>query len=861
MLDWLRRRRRAGSAELPAARLGRHYRCLREVLAANSDAVELITALESDLLLLPPTDPQIPARVERLLARTEELVAALDELAEGRYAGLGAALGVIRQEIDKALAGSHRGGPAPLSYPLADLDRTTGAVVGGKAANLAGLRNAGLPVPDGFALGTAAYQLLCRENGLNEEIRAALAGLDPDDGAALEAASRRLREGVLAARVPTAVAEAIRANVRRIFRRASDTFAVRSSAVGEDSAMTFAGLFDSRVNVPEEELSRAYLEVCASRFNARAIYYRLSAGVAEVDSPMAVLFLRAVEPRTSGVVYTRDPADPKADELLVTAAWGGCFTGAAAGDSFRVARSKPHVVTGRRLTAKATRVVLPPGGGLAEEAVPPDLVHQGCLRDAELEGLATLALRAEEWFESPQDIEFVVDGAGSLWLLQSRPLQVGTEPTRPRSRPAKVEPLLQGGITIFPGQVSGPACVAEDARDLASVPDGAIVVLRHTSPECVKFLARAGGLVVDFGNPTGHVAALVREFRVPCLFEVADATRSVRDGDPLSLDAAGRRVYPGTVFASGEPASRRERRARQPNPLAERITSLHLLDPKAWAFRPTHCRSIHDVVRFAHEKAIESVFHVGDSEVEQQGGAICMLESEVPIDFFVLDLGGGIAPEAEGRTRLRPDQIRSIPFRALWRGMSHPDVSWAGREYVSFSGFASVVARAVTDRATESRELGARSYVAIGADYVNLNSRLAYHYAMVDACVADHQGANFVNFRFKGGGADPFRKNLRARFLEECLRHHDFAVDVRHDLVTAWLRRLPRPAMEERLDVLGRLMACSRQLDMFMANESTMRWFVAQFLKGNYRFRVEDGAEPELGGAGVGDDAHARRDG
>jgi pyruvate,water dikinase len=197
-----------------------------------------------------------------------------------------------------------------------------------------------------------------------------------------------------------------------------------------------------------------------------------------------------------------------------------------------------------------------------------------------------------------------------------------------------------------------------------------------------------------------------------------------------------------------------------------------------------------------------------------------------------LDLGGGLAEETKAAKTVRPEDIRSVPFMALWRGMSHPEVSWSGQTSVSLVGFALGVARAITDRANETREPGARSYVAIAENYVNFNLRLAHHYAMVDARIDEQQSSNSVNFRFKGGGAEPYREHLRARFLQECLRHYDFAVDVRHDLVNAWIRRFPRDATEERLDMLGRLMACSRQLDMYMADEASMRGYVNKFLAG-----------------------------
>jgi pyruvate,water dikinase len=857
MLEWLYGRARARQPREPAAeRLARRYGQLRAALAANNDALELITELENDLALLPVRDPQVRERVTRLLERSADLVTALDQLSESRFGDLATVLGAIGHEVADLLASAAAEEVGAVSCALAEVGDGERGLVGCKAANLARLQCAGFPVPDGFVLTTTAYHQLASASGLVERLRRELRRLDVNDLETLERVAGELRDLVTTAPLPTAIEASIQAQLRRLMCRSSEAFAVRSSAAGEDGDLTYAGQFDSRINVPQEQLVSAYRQVCASRFNARAICYRLDAGVAEIDGPMAVLFLRMIDARSSGVIYSRDPSDPSSDAVLVTSSWGAGFTGASAGDRFLLSRHRQHPILARQVGLKTSQTVLVPAGGTCEEAVPTALAAAPSVADAELEDLAALALRLERVFGTPQDVEWAIDRAGRVWVLQARPLRLATDRVR-TLRPPRVAPLLSGGITIYPGRVSGPVHVADGARDLARVPDGAVAVLRHTCPECVKFLSRIGGLVVDFGNPAGHAAALIREFRVPALFDAGEATQRLTAGAVVSLDAAARRVYPGQLFA-GEAAGRHHLRPRRAaHPLGERVTSLRLLDPKAWRFRPASCRSVHDVVRFAHEKAIEMVFSLGDDEFEGGGAGIKVLESTVPIDLHVLDLGGGLLPEARDLPRVRPEHICSTPFRALWRGVSHPEVSWAGRDYVSLSGFASVVARAMTDRATESRELGARSYVAIGADYVNLNSRLAYHYALVDACVGGQQSSNFVNFRFKGGGADPYRKHLRARFIEECLRQWGYSVDVRQDLVNAWLKRYPREATEERLDVVGRLMACSRQLDMFMASEATMRWYVAQFMSGNYRFRVTDDAPDEIAARGT---APTRRD-
>ena len=166
--------------------------------------------------------------------------------------------------------------------------------------------------------------------------------------------------------------------------------------------------------------------------------------------------------------------------------------------------------------------------------------------------------------------------------------------------------------------------------------------------------------------------------------------------------------------------------------------------------------------------------------------------------------------------------------------MTRPGVSWAGRTQISLGGFASVLASSMSDARASVRDVGGRNYLMVAPDYVNLNARLAYHFAMVDAFVSPVPENNFVNFRFRGGAAGEERRDLRARFLSEVLLRSGFGVDRRGDLVTAWLRRYPRGPSEEALATLGALMGCARQLDMLMHDESSVRHFVERFTAGDY---------------------------
>jgi pyruvate,water dikinase len=346
------------------------------------------------------------------------------------------------------------------------------------------------------------------------------------------------------------------------------------------------------------------------------------------------------------------------------------------------------------------------------------------------------------------------------------------------------------------------------------------------------------GVVAEQGNPAGHAAALAREFAVPTLFGVPEAEARLGACHALSLDATQRLVFEGALWPEVRERVRSRIRhlpgRRRANPLHDRVLALNLTNPQAVTFRASACRSVHDIVRFTHEKAVAAMFDVGD-EVDRQGQRrVYRLESEVPLQLAVLDLGAALPPTEQERRTVRPEEIASPPFQALWRGMTRPGLSWAGRTQIGVGGFLSVMASSMASAPGTMRELGACNYLMVAPDYVNLNARLAYHFAMVDAFVSPVPENNFVNFRFRGGGAAHERRDLRARFLAEVLLRSGFGVDRRGDLVTAWLRRYPRDASEAGLATLGALMACARQLDMLMDDESAVQEFAGRFLTGDY---------------------------
>ena len=211
------------------------------------------------------------------------------------------------------------------------------------------------------------------------------------------------------------------------------------------------------------------------------------------------------------------------------------------------------------------------------------------------------------------------------------------------------------------------------------------------------------------------------------------------------------------------------------------------------------------------------------------------------MDLYVLDLGGGLRMERPEAAAVTPPEIVSRPFQSLWRGFMHPGVTWTRAMPATLSDMASVLGRALSPQGGETRGMLDRSYLLVADEYVNMNSRLAFHFALVDACLSDIATQNYISFRFAGGGATRSRRSLRALFIEACLHEFGFRVERRGDLVNAWLKKTPHQETDAKLDILGRLMASTCQLDMYMTSHAAMEWYVRQFLDGNYSFQVTQG--------------------
>ncbi len=617
--------------------------------------------------------------------------------------------------------------------------------------------------------------------------------------------------------------------------------------MGEDvEGAAFAGQYRSILNVGRSSLTMAVKEVMASKYSMQAMAYRNNRGLKDEDVAMSVGCIEMIDPRAAGVAYSRSPVNVRDDNVSIYSVWGlpkAVVDGSTETDEFTVCRTPSLHVTESKVADKCERYVCDAEEGVCRMDSFDSCRHDPSLTQEQAVMVADVAVRIEEHFGPPQDIEWAVTEDGEFYLLQCRPLMLiedGLDHSADNTDLPKA--LLSGGRTASPGVGMGIIHHVRKSADKLSFPDGGVMVLKQALPSRAALLDKCSAVVTEQGGMAGHLANVAREFGVPALFGVKDALEKLEEGQLVTVDADGHAVYSGTVeslltekprkrLMKGSPVQASLRKA------ARHIVRLNLTDPDSPDFRPSKCKTYHDIMRFCHEMAVREMFGFGISH-EYIKAASRQLICNVPKQFWVLDLGNGVSPEGDINPKcVFMEHVESIPMRALWAGMQA--VPWDGPPAIHGKGLMSVMFEATMNPnlnvAAPSR-YSQKNYFMISKNYCCLQSRFGFHFCGVEALVGERTSENYASFQFKGGAANPQRRILRAKFIGSILEELDFRVRIREDNMNARLEGLTREDMEYHLKILGYLITHTRQLDMIMTSPAQVEKYRQRFFEDFKKF-------------------------
>jgi pyruvate,water dikinase len=311
------------------------------------------------------------------------------------------------------------------------------------------------------------------------------------------------------------------------------------------------------------------------------------------------------------------------------------------------------------------------------------------------------------------------------------------------------------------------------------------------------------------------------------------ATKLLKTGDEITLDAGNMTVYRGTVreldhFELTEQEVFEETyEYRLLKRLLRRISRLNLIDPHTDDFKPANCRTYHDITRYIHQKAVEKLIDLSENHQKYHDKMPKRLQSGIPLGLLVIDIENGTSVPQAARSVTVGD-IRSLPLKALLEGLSEPGMWATSPAPVDLSSFMSSVTRTFS-APMAGPEQADRNLVVISKEYMNLNLKLGYHFNIIDAFIGDEINDNYIYFRFLGGVTDTVRRSRRAKFIGEVLEHFDFRVELHGDLVVGRLKKSSKERMYCTMKVLGGLIGYTRQLDVSMGSEEQIARFHSDF--------------------------------
>jgi len=783
------------------------YEAFKRLLEDDRRCHELIADFQDLFFKKEPTEwTQVIALYERL---SEAVGAVVNELSliSGRNA---TDLSAYYKKFDSYIRfllqpESHPAEP-PYTVCMGD-PRIKTQLAGNKGKNLTEIyQNFDCSVPAGFIVTTNSWNVLVEYSKLRPEINSHLLALDPENIQSLHTISETLVSLIMGAKIPPEVDRAIIKASRELIdglgSKEKTRFAVRSSAANEDGRNSFAGQYKSILDVDPLYIHDSYLQVLASKYSPKALLYRITAGISDSEASMAVLIVEMIQAKAAGVIYTTDPDGKEPDTLFIHSVSGG-------GEKLVSGIAQPSL---NRFNKK---------NPTAESAQDPN----SPINLNEARELARLAIDLETYFGTPQDIEWVIKDSDPI-ILQSRPLRaspaVKNDNSSKRDSSRDLPLLYHGGITAARGSGSGPAYFLSTDQAPTHPPTGAVLIVETIPPSLILFLPRCSGVISVRGSTASHFSTICRELEIPLIVAAAGIKQKISPGEQLTVDADYQNVYQGKdescIPLSGASPNRENRPYfRRIRTILDFITPLNILDPEANSFSPESCRSLHDIVRFAHETGVRAMFAIGKSGSRRRYRK--QLITALPFDLYLINVDNNSRNSQTSDDTVSIDQVDSTPFQALWQGISHPSITWGEHVYYNWKEYDSA---AMTDGFAFKDKTESASYAVCGHDYLNLNIRFGYHFTVVDTLCSENSAQNYCLIRFAGGGGTAEGRYFRLKYLEEILRRIGFQVTSKTDLLDARLEALPVDQMTQRLFTLGRMLGTSKLMDMVLKDDESV---------------------------------------
>ena len=447
---------------------------------------------------------------------------------------------------------------------LNEVDKSMIEIVGGKAANLGEMIKIGIPVPPGFVITADAFRYFIEKTGIVNEIYKILKEViksgKPEE---YEEASKRIRKLIEETPIPKELENAIKEAYRRLCNELGIkdvAVAIRSSATAEDiPEASFAGQQETYLNVKGEDNVIYYVKkVWSSLYTARAISYRDAKGIPHEKTAMSVVIQKLINSRSAGVMFTLHPVTGDRDKIVIESVWGlgeGIVSGKITPDEIVIDKNTLDIIE-KKTSTKKIAIVRDEVGLTKEIELPEDKANALSINDDEAKLLAEYAIKLEQHYNHPLDIEWAIDSdlpfPKNVFIVQARYETVWSRKTEARTEVKKVSTkeakVVAKGLPASPGIASGRVRICltvEEAK--AKMKPGDILVTKMTDPDWVPYMRIAAAIVTDEGGITSHAAIVSRELGIPAVVGTGNATKVLKDSEYYTVDGSRGVIYEGIV--------------------------------------------------------------------------------------------------------------------------------------------------------------------------------------------------------------------------------------------------------------------------------------------------------------------------
>ncbi|MFE1629477.1 phosphoenolpyruvate synthase [Brevibacillus reuszeri] len=303
-----------------------------------------------------------------------------------------------------------------------ELEKTQLSLVGGKGLNLGELsKMEGIQVPQGFCVTTTGYQKVIEQNEKYHSLVERLTTLKVEDRDQIAEISRKIRQNIIEAEIPSDVARPVTHYLSRFGEE--HAYAVRSSATAEDLPhASFAGQQDTYLNIIGKEAILQHISKCwASLFTDRAVIYRMQNGFDHRHVYLSVIVQRMVFPQASGILFTADPITSNRKLLSIDASFGlgeALVSGLVSPDCYKVQEGE---IVEKRIATKKLAIYGRKEGGTKTQQLDHDQQKTQTLTEQQILQLERIGRQIEAYFGCPQDIEWCLDH-DTFYIVQSRPI-------------------------------------------------------------------------------------------------------------------------------------------------------------------------------------------------------------------------------------------------------------------------------------------------------------------------------------------------------------------------------------------------------------------------------------------------------